>query len=284
MKKEKSLTKKQQAIYNYIQLEGLTVAQIAARLGQSKRNVRKIRKKLLDGGHLSKYQPPTLQKEEVKDIRLHAQKFRIEIIKPLSKRYTTEKLGKSITIDGNNVQCFEKVICVQARGKGFYGADEDEALSDSMEYWYKFFRILENDLNVKILKSRKQNITMTYAEWATENCELSKECEKKDQRIRIYANDGKLRYTTDMSMGYEREAHHHITGKEDSETGNRFIKDVLNNPQAPTFSQLTNTIKQIAEQNKETATGLNTIVEVMKTQLGTIEPRLNDTNIPKYIG
>lgn len=221
-----------------------------------------------------------------KDRRLHAQKFRIELIKPINEAYLKKNIGKVLTIDNNDVQCFEKVICIQAIEKSFYGTTEDEALSASMDYWMNFFRRLENDLNVKIIKSRKQNILMTYAEWATENCELSKECEKRANRIRIYAIDGKLRYTTDWSNLHEREAHHHKTGKEDSETGNRFIEDVLDHPESPTFTQLVKIVKIISEQNKETATGLNAVVQLLKNTLpqNNFNSELKPIEKPSYVG
>jgi hypothetical protein len=220
-------------------------------------------------------------KTDVSDRRLHAQKFRIELIKPIPEKYTSECVGTFLRIDGNPVQCFPEVITVQACDKSFLGASEEEALSNSMDYWYRFFARLENDLHVLILKDRKQNITMTYAEWATGPCSLAEECEKRGNPIRIYADDGKLRYTTDWSHLHEREAHHAKTGMKDSETGNRFIEDLLNHPEAPTYTEICRVVKSIALHNAEMAAGLNAVVQILKGP-GNQAPQLNDR--VEYIG
>ena len=283
------LTPAQAEIYTYLDIQALTVSQIASRRGCSPQYIRKVRKQLRDLGLMSKVAPPLSRKGvdsatiATKNRRLHAQKFRIELIKPISENYYKKHIGHVLPIDGNNVQCFEKVICVQAKEKSFYGIDEDDALSKSLEYWNRFFIKLENYFDVVIIKPRRENITMTYAEWATEGCELSEECEKRAERIRIFSKeDGKLRYTTDWSNLYEREAHHHRTGKEDSETGNRFIEDVLDHPESPTYTQLVKVVHLVANQTSEVSAGLNAIV---KSQIPKKEESVSEKfERPDYIG
>lgn len=290
-----NLTKTEAEFLHYFNDLGYTVSQIASRRGCSKQYVRKVRLKLSKSGWLRKVAPPPLNPPEdcattatkrgdtsIGDstIRLHAQKFRIELVKPISKKYLTKKAGLVFSLDGNNVQCFNSVVCVQAKNKSFNGADEDSALEESMDYWYRFFARLENDLGVLFMKNRKQNIKQTYCEWATTNSELARECEKKAKRIRIYAMDNKLRYTTDWSKTHEHEAHHFLTGKEDSEVGNRFINDVLDHPEAPTFTQLVKVTLLIAQQQKEASAGLHSIINLLKP--------INEENMeggrPDYFG
>ena len=294
--KSQKMTPRQAEVLAYLQTEGLTVAQVAARRGWSKQYVRKVRVQLRNYGLLSKVAPPPLSlggdlatpatKSEglpIKDRRLHAQKFRIEILKPVPARYVREVAGKVLKVDDNDVQCFEGVVCVQAAvGRDFLGVDEDAALESSMEYWMGFFVRLENVLGVRILKSRKQNVTMTYAEWATGPCELSRECEKRAERIRLYALDGKLRYSTDMSLGPEREAHHFRMGKGDSEVGNRFIEDVLDHPEAPRFSELVKVVMLLARENREAAAGLHSVVELLRPS-GVVKERVLRGR-PDYVG
>jgi hypothetical protein len=289
-------------IYGYFEYEGLTSSQIAARRGCSKRYVRKVHQWLKNQGILSMVPPPLLEGgeaprnlrnlfgvEKQENRRLHAQKFRVEIIDS-SPRYH-EKVNVSLTVDGNNVQCFEKVLLIQANDKSFYGVTEDEAFEVSMVYWRNFFRRLEHDLNIVILKERCQNIQMTYAEWATGPCELSREMEERGGRIMVYDSvDGKLRYTTDKSLGHEREAHHYRKGKEDSETGNRFIEDVLEHPEAPTFTELVKVIKlqgnNIERQGKhleEAAAGLNSIIKVLNPKKEVIDDE-KPLKKPDYFG
>jgi hypothetical protein len=257
-------------IYAMVALEGMTVSQIATRRKCSRRYVRKIKKELTDLGLFRNVVPPPPQDpgtpgtSERAQRRLHAQKFRIELVRPISQRYLKDSVGSCFKLDGNDVQCFQEVICVQAKDKSFFGDSEEQALDSSMEYWNRFFVRLENQLKVLILKDRRQNIRMTYHEWATGPCELAEECEKRGDPLRIYAKDGKLRYTTDWSSLHEREAHHAKTGMQDSEAGNRFIEDVLDHPAAPKYTELCKIVESIALHNAEMAAGLNAVVKLMK--------------------
>lgn len=271
------LTPREAEILTYLNEQGLTVAQVAARRGWSKRYVRQVRQRLQKKGVFRANVPPPLKNKgdpgTSGTLRLHAQKFTIELIQPASSRYFERHQGRVFFLDGNNVQCFSKVVCIQAN-KEFQGKDEDEALARSMEYWARFFARLENDLGTPLMKDRKQNITMTYAEWATENSELARECEKRDRRLRIYAADGKLRFTTDWSKTHEHEAHHHKTGRDDSVQGNRFVNDVLDHPEAPTFTELVKVTLLIAQHQKEAAAGMQAIINLLK-------PREPELDLPK---
>jgi hypothetical protein len=213
---------------------------------------------------------------------LHAQKFTIELIKPVSNKYARH-VNKVFRKDGNAVQCFFNQVCVQARDKSFYGATEDEAISKSLVYWEAFFIKLENDVETMLVKERKQNITQTYGEWGTGPCDMSIECEKKAKRLRIYAEDGKLRYTTDVSLGPEREAHHFKTGKKDSETGNRYIGNILDNPDLPLASDVYKLVAELAFYSRETGAGLAAIVKLMQGSIKQEEPETAKER-PEYVG
>jgi len=155
-------------------------------------------------------------------------------------------------------------------GRDFSEKTEDLALSKSMEYWNNFFIKLENRLNTPIIKDQKMNIKMTYSEWATTPCELSKECSKKNEQVRIYANDGKLRYTTDHSLNFEREAYHHITGKRDSETVNRYIKDILDHPELDKPSEFQSLVTELTQNNLNLAELLKSHMNLTQTELSAV--------------
>lgn len=269
--------------------EGLTNAQIAARRGCSKRYVQRVVKELQDRGALSGwFAPPHEQLPQgsrtPRTIRLHAQKFNIDLIKPISESYLKNRPGKIFRLEGHSIQCFPEQVTIQAKkGFCFYGQDESEALELSLEYWNRLFIKLENDLQTMFLKDRKQNITQTYQEYATEGSELSLECEKKGQRLRIWAEDGKLRFTTDMSKGYEHEAHHHRTAKPDSEQGNRFINDILDHPEAPTYSQLVKVLGIMASHEAEMMGTLKEFTKLLKPNIEKEEPETMKGR-PEYIG
>ena len=67
-----------------------------------------------------------------------------------------------------------------------------------------------------LLKDRKQNVLMTYAEWATLDSGTVKTLDERGGRLRIFSLDGRLRYTSDSSLGFgERESHHPVAGRID---------------------------------------------------------------------
>ena len=271
------LTKAEAEICTYLEIEGLTVAQVASRRHCSKQFVRKVRKKLQNSGLFSAIvgaQPKRggdSATSATKKVRLHAQKFTISLNLP-GRKYLECHVGKVFSVDSNDVQCFEGEICVQAKDKEFWGETEELALAESLKYWWGFFRILENDLHVIILKNRKQNIEMSYAEWATAPSGLSEECENRNDRIRLFADDGKLRFTTDWSDLQEHEAHHYRKGLKDSKTANRFIADILDSPEAPTFTQLCKVVGALAETNTESAMGLKAVIELLRPEKPKVEP------------
>ena len=283
------LSPSKRIILNLITKQGYDVSQIASRRGCSKRYVRQIIKELRENGYISKMVPPPPlglgTTGTTTEVRLHAQKFKVSLIKPIPQNYYKEHLGSVIRIDGNTIQCHKEVIYIQARDKEFYGDTEEEALSLSMDYWYKFFSRLENDLGLKIVKDRKQNITQVYAEWASGPCDMAKDCEKRGSRVRIYADDGKLRYTTDHSLMYEREAHHSITGMEDSELINRYLKDVLNHPQMPLPSEYMKLMYIHAKETRELSAGLGVLVNLLGGNNNNKNQANNKTDVcPEYIG
>ncbi len=282
-----NLTKAQARIYYYISTLDYTNKQIATRLKYKDSSyVRRVRNSLKKMGLIgATVTPPRDYVTTVtKTRRLHAQKFRIEIVNQIPENYLKRFVGDCFRLDNNFVQCFKKSISIQAKNKEFWGSTEDNAMAESMDYWFRFFQKLENQVGVIILKDRKQNITMTYAEWATTPCDLSKECEKRSEKLRIIAKDGKLRYTTDWSSMHEREAHHATTGKQDSEAGNRFIENILDNPRAPLYTELSKIVKTNAVQLNEIALGLNSIVQIIKKQNEQPLTEEKKAGVIKYIG
>jgi hypothetical protein len=296
--RSQNLTKVEAEIYTYLCEEGLTVSQVAARRGCSKQYVRKVRSKLKNKGFFLKVaqmvapqggdSATSATKKVVTIKRLHAQKFRVELIYPVSDKYVNSYVGSVFWLDGNAVQCYRDVVLVQSR-KDFVADSEQKAIELSMVYWERFLRKLESRLGVHILKEGKHNITCTYEEDATGPCDLSRECEKRGKRIEIYWSDakgGKLRYSTDKSLAYEREGHG-LTGRKDSEVGNRFIEDVLDHPEAPVYSQLVRLSAINQHQLGEVASGLAAIVRLFEASVGRSNRGSKESGVrkrPEYVG
>lgn len=269
-------------IYTLMITEGVyATSSLSARLKKTERYINKCKKRLVEIGLWNGRIPPRKDHPpgdpgtpgtRKPKIRLHAQKFRIEIVR-MGDRF---RPGLVLDMDGNNVQTFSSVLCVQSR-QYFYGSSEDEALSASMVYFERLFLRLEHELDVILLKHRRQNIEMTYAEWATEDSDLAETAYRKSKRIRIYTADGRLRFSVDKSKGYEHEAHlpPRDGGMEDSRAGNHHIEAFLDNPDCPTLPELAQICRDIAS-------GLHAVVELQRPP----EPpdRLEVPGRPWYVG
>lgn len=297
-----NLTSTKKDILQYLN-NGFKVSQIASIKGCRKCYIRKIKRELQKKGLIrdlvpdtgggygtTRYQTGTKtlnssNKKKISEIRLHAQKFRIELINPISENYLKNYIGENFRIDNNFIQCFKKSILIQSKEKSFNSNTEIEAISLSMDYWYNFFIKLENQLKTLLLKDRKQNINMVYYEIATTNCDIARKCEQLGDPIRIYASDRKLRYTTDWSFTHEREAHHNQTALEDSERINLFIKDILEYPENLKISKLINCVGS----NTQHITKILTIFDKLllntaSNQQSTPESEKNDKQKADYFG
>lgn len=276
--KHRPLSASEREIYALMMAEGVyATATLAARLQKSESWIRKCKARLRDIGLWNGKNPPgggappQDSATPAPKLRLHAQKFRVSIRGP-GRRY---RPGLVLDVDGNNVQTFKSVVCIQSR-QCFYGVDEEDALSTSMVYFERLFLRLEHDLDISVLKSRRQNVEMTYAEWASEDSELAETAYRKQQRIRIFTSDGRLRFTIDKSKGYEHEAHlpPKDGGLEDSVAGNLHIGAILDHPECPTLPELAAVVRNIAH-------GMDAIVQLMRPPKPPVEPL---QGVPFYVG
>lgn len=200
-------------------------------------------------------------------IRLHGQEFNIKILFK-DKRYI-ELLKKSNInfIDGNTIRLYKNSIEVYSC-HSFFADTPQKATVKSFEYWNRLFARLEHDFKISLIKPRYQNIRLVNQHYAEINNELSKECEIKSDKIRVYTtDDGKLWFTIDNSFNlHEAETLHPKTAKQDMEEVVKHFSDIRNN-KPPTLSELMSAINEIVKVNTETASGLNSIVSIMKAQL-----------------
>ncbi len=267
--------------------EFLTPKQIAIRRKTSDKAVYKIISKLKKKGvylGLNKrgntIQPTPKRLEEC---RLHGQQLHINILYK-DKRYKDYiKKSNKIPIHGNTIMLYPNTIEIYSN-TSFYADDEDKATFKSIRYWQKIIRILENDLNVILIKSRKNNIKLVQHHYADINNEIAKDCNNKADKIRIYAQeDGKLCFMIDNSFNlHEAETTHPITAKQDYKSFKKQINDWrTNNP--PTLSEIMHLVNEMATTNKETASGLNAVVQLLRPKEN-IGPERKIKERPKYIG
>jgi hypothetical protein len=185
-------------------------------------------------------------------------------------------------VDGVDVGCQGKYIFLRSNKKKFYAGSEQKALWKSLGFWNDVLLKLEDRLGVLIFKKGSQAFEFLYQEWETQDSVVAVDAEKKGHVWRVFhSEDGKLRLSVDWSEGTpNHETHHKRDAHVDSVVFERHVNSILDNPQAPTFAELSQTVQQMAAINKETAQGLKAVVDVMKAQF----PQERQVNLEKYDG
>lgn len=154
--------------------------------------------------------------------------------------------------------------------------------------------ILQSRYNIICFKDGRVNFNIRNMHISLVKNGIAKEFYKKNlNNLVVYDdNDKKPRYIMDLSQGnFELEAVHSKKGFDDADEAQYFmhhlkdgkVRDNLDNSKTffdesnfeskttlselkNTIAQITKTIDQLSKENKETASGLNSLSEVMKTQ------------------
>lgn len=294
---DKKLTNSEREVLHLLTNEYLTIKQAAVKKKCSTQNIYKIARNLNKKGVLNRVynkvakSEGSLQPMQPKhQIRLHGQQFRINILYKDHNYKKIKEKSNILEIDGNTIRLNRDSVEIYSN-TSFFADDPQKATARSMEYWTKLIRRLENDLHLVLLKPRSQNIKIAKAgEYAEINNELAKECHKKAEKIRIYTNeDGKLWFMIDNSFNlHEMETVHPETSKQDMENVLKFFND-LRDHNVPTMSEIMLIMKNLSQMheeliniNKETASGLNSLVEYMRMQIP--KPNLTPKEDPDYFG
>ena len=281
------LTPIEKEVLNMVAIEYLTAKQVSIRRQCSTQMVYKIVRSLRKKGALTSTNKmvanflSTMQPKN--QIRLHGQEFNIKIIYKDHRYKDKIKKSNQIHIDGNTIRLYKNSLEVYG-GQSFFGDDVQKATAKSIQYWDKLFTRLENDLKILIVKNRAQNIKVVNQHYAEINNGLATDCEMKGDKIKIYTTEeGKLWFLIDNSFNlHEAETVHPETSKQDMQDSIRpFFNDLRDN-KPPTMSELMCAIKQVIDINKETAAGLNAVVQAMKPQQPT--PSLQPKTPIDYLG
>jgi hypothetical protein len=251
---ETTLTRTEKEVLFLITESHLTLKQIQLRRDCSKQAIYKILRNLKKKGALNNglqsqgtSQPNTMISSG--NIRLHSQEFNIKLIYQ-DKRYQ-ELLVKSnlMHLEGHTIKLFRNSIEIYSgEGFSFYGVNEQESTSKSLNYWGKFFTRLEHELKVIIIKDRCRNIKEVNHHYARTDSEICKNAIKNKEQIRVFAlEDGKLAFITDDSFGFrEDETLHPITAMFDRKNIHKQVNDWrLNNP--PTNSELKELVYEVTK-------------------------------------
>lgn len=286
-----NVTQTEQEILELLTKEFLTPKQVSIRRGTSVQAVYIIRNRLKRKGLLNKaYKELTKNQPTMKGQRLHGQEFNIKVVYKGVK--FKGKVGKTIRVDGNTVRVYRNSVEVYS-GHSFYADDEWKAFSDSLKYWWRFFVRLENDLDCILVKERVQNITGVCQHFGELGNELAEDSNRKDRKVRIYSSRGCLWALADRSWNVDEfETVHPETSKEDmGDVIRPFFNDLRENRPGTIsdlkrlFVDLTSVVLESAKINKDTAAGLNAVVNVLRSQMPKREEGVDDRkDKPRYFG
>ncbi len=274
------LTSTQHEILHLLTDEFMTPRKIAIRRGTSDKATYKTIAKLKKMGLLSR----TLQGVEknrctiqplasnVHEIRLHGEEWNIKILHQDHRYSEKQKKSNVLHIDGNIVRLYNNSLEVYS-GKEFCGDDVQKATARSFGYWNRFFTRLEHDLKVILVKHRAENIRIVKAHYAEVNNELAIDHERRGDHLKIYTrDDGKLWFLIDNSFNLkEAETVHSKTAMEDMQAVSRHFNDIRDHS-PPTLSEIMFTLRDMVAVQKETASGLNGVVSVLKSQFPDPQP------------
>lgn len=285
----KNLTNTEIEILTYLSIDFLTPQQIAVKRKTSKQAVNQVIQRLREKGCLNAANKrldksrPTRQPTHA--IRLHAQEFNIKIIHKDERYISHLKKSNNLFIDGNRVLLYKNSIEVYAT-QMFFGESAQSATSKSFVYWNHFFTKLENDLKIIIIKDRYQNIKLVNAHYAEIHNEFAKDCNINAEKIKITTTeDGKLWFLIDNSFNlHEAETVHPQTAKPDIENVTRFFNDIRDkNP--PTNSEVMLLLTESIKITKETAAGLNAVVQTLNVMMQQPKPQpIKKLEEPWYVG
>lgn len=286
-----ALTKRERQVWDLFTKEYLEPLNIAFRLKISKRRVFSILKTIKSKGynadaiHWGSKIDPTSEQYLNKSAenrpsfpvenrcRLHGMHW---VVKLLRKTPAYEKLRKQGVQyhQGCCVKLHRETIEVhQNPDIFFWGADENESASKAMAYWFRFFTFLQDRLGVVLLKDRYSNMRLVAQHFAFVNDVGARDAVNRGEKIKVYAEDGKLRFLIDTSLKEggvslpEAEAVHPETAQEDAGTYREFIDDLLLKKPLP-LSELQGMILEtqkmlngLAQQHAETLRILQTTVQ-----------------------
>lgn len=249
--------------------EGFNASQIAKIKGFSRQYIGRLIRdlKVVKPSIVNSY----LHQKESKSIgskNVHAQRIRAFVHYAGSGYKKSSNVFFKDFVPGVDVSCKGRFIYCRSNGKKFFGEDEVKAMWSSLSFWSNVLSKLEDRLGVLILKDGVAAFEFLYEEWETGDSPVAVDAESRGNVWRVFHQaDDKLRLSVDWSDGSpNHETHHARDGHVDSVTFGKFVNDVCDSPQAPSFSQLSLLIKDIVGVNKETAQGLKAVVDVLKAK------------------
>jgi len=251
-------------------LNTLSIKQIASRRGCSVQAVYKIINKAKDKGVENigfkkrgggRVLPQNFKPFSKSYIRLHGMQFSIRLIMKKPFYDKVRRRGDWVVVDSHKVRLSSDSLDVyQDSDSSFYGVDESVVTDEAFNYWDRFFLKLENRFKIVIVKDQYQNIRLVKSHYARINDGVAKKVNTDKKKVEVYAEDGKLRFVIDNSLGFnESETVHVNSNKEDMCVYREHINDwLVSHP--PTNSQLASHIASLIKDREYYAENLRSHV------------------------
>jgi len=286
---------KQQKI-NGLYDKGLSGHEIAKLTGFNRSYVYRIVSKIVKSRDKNVKETTTVKKGQGRRLgvsfknNVHAQRVRF-FVSFMSDRYRSHPNSyfKDFLPDVN-IQCKGRVIYGYA-SKKFDGVDEASALENSLDFWNHVIRRLEDRFNIVIGGRGKPAFEFMYEETETRDSDLAGDAVDRGRRWVVnHDDDGKLRLATDWSDGeLNHETYHSRDGHVDSLTFNRHMNSILNNPSAPSYSELVKLVCVQADLNKDTAEFTKEGAAAMLSLVNVLKPvkrsrPVDDLSFANYFG
>jgi len=230
------------------------------------------------GGHFEKA-------KNKKVLRLHSVRLRVKIVKKSDKFLRVRAECNRISFMGVTVVLEEEFLLLYLN-RDFTGSVPLEVAGDMWAYVDRLLVGLENNLDLILLKDKKDNVKLVGQHWSECDNELAKKHNEEGDALQIRGvDDNKLWLKTDNSFNLdELECVHSERAGKDIERVVDFMNDIREGT-GVLLSDVLGILKEVVVQNKETASGLNSVVMILKSQLGSVPVAPSDIGVRvDYIG
>jgi len=284
------LTKTERIVFKYLTEDFLTAKKIALARGTTARAVYKVITSLKKKGVLGKAYKKVHFLESTNapygnKYRLHGVEFNVRLLGSSDLYDKIKSNANHVFVDDNTIRLYDGYIEIYV-SKSFFGDSVQSATAKSNKYINRLFLKIENDFKVLLVKDRSHNVKLVNAHYSEINNGLAKDCNVKKERIKVYSDRGKLWFLIDNSFNLnEAETIDPLRSKHDMEkVVGRFFNDLRDN-EPVTMGEIKKVIYSLVVENKETAAGLNSIVQLFRSQFNVQDNKEEIKRTPpKYIG
>ncbi len=176
--------------------------------------------------------------------------------------------------------------------KKYWGKDTYDCFIQASRDFLNAYYYIEELFNFKFFPDGVPNTQVRSQHYVKLNDLIANKCKKNKNKFRVDI-DGKHRMWVDMSRPFGMEAGHKDYAPEDLERYEKQVQNIIKYD-PPTLTDMMDMFKEMATINKETASGLNVVTQIIKSQFTKqIKPKIDEelqakNNItddrPSYVG